>query len=252
MSPLYNAPNALSIEKRDAERRLKQIKKPVAADRASYTIHTPPSTVGEKFWTVKEVVTKCNRCQRSPVKGRKYSANNDMDPGKVVPDCLMDLTDIEEQLISLTRPVIHNYPPQHSNNPPKAQPRRPRDLDIVIIRQTAVDLTRHIDFKVRKMPIRDALHYLCANNPQYQNVEIDEDLIANLPDNGFIAEDLVLLETESTHQAEVVPAPGPSQSAEDATDEHEKQADVLGGVLDLADAQRSLLLSTTCYKDALK
>lgn len=35
----------------------------------------------EKFWTVKQDNTKCDRCQRSTAKGMKYSAENDMDPG---------------------------------------------------------------------------------------------------------------------------------------------------------------------------
>ncbi|KZT38693.1 hypothetical protein SISSUDRAFT_1061732 [Sistotremastrum suecicum HHB10207 ss-3] len=134
----------------------------------------------EKFWTFKEDSTKYNHCQRSPLKGRKYLADNDMDPGNVVPDCLKDLTDIEEQLISLTRPVIQvryvkggqiryqdhisnfvqhveELPPQ-LNNLPQQLPRRPRDLNIVIIRHSGVDLARQIDFKVRKTHIQDALH----------------------------------------------------------------------------------------------
>lgn len=179
--------------------------------------------------------------------------------GKDVPDCLKDLTDLEEQMISLTKSVIQvryirggqiryqdhvcnfvqhveELPPQ-LDNLPQHLPRRPSDLDIVLIRHTGVDLSRHIDFKVRKTHIRDALHYLCQNNPQYCDVVIDDDRIEALPDDGSIVNEITTIESQGTHRPETLLAPGPSQSVGNADDEPEDQIDMHGGVLNLTDDQ---------------
>lgn len=131
---------------------------------------------------------------------------------------------------------VEELPPQ-LNQPAQRLPRRPRDLDIVIIRHSDADLTRHIDFKVRKAHIRNALLYLYENNPQYREIQIDEEFLETLPDEGSIADQLTVLESQGNHQPEVVPAPGPSESAGDAEDELDEQTDVLGGVLNLTDDQ---------------
>lgn len=65
-------------------------------------------------------------------------------------------------------------------------PRLPEDTDLVIIRRDDVDMSRHIDFTVRRQKVLDALEYKIAHDPAYADLEIDQDALMSLPENGSV------------------------------------------------------------------
>jgi NAD-dependent DNA ligase len=49
-------------------------------------------------------------------------------------------------------------------------PRLPDDTDIVVIRKEDVDLSRHVDFTVRRAKVKAALKYKIAHDPSYADL----------------------------------------------------------------------------------
>ena len=120
-----------------------------------------------------------------------------MDPG-VVPPELKRLSYVEEQLIARIHPVVSVYKirghqfgyrgnvinfAQNVNELARALPHRIRDLSsIIAVRQQRAD--GHVDFRVRAGMVRAALLWLREYNTFYANIELSEDNMALLPEDG--------------------------------------------------------------------
>ncbi|CAB4427789.1 unnamed protein product [Rhizophagus irregularis] len=113
---------------------------------------------------------ECHRCHNDKKTPKKFSADNNMDPGEV-PDELQGLTDIEEMLIAQVFTVMSVY--------------RLRDI-LVVRRESANDTSGFRDFTVRREKIAKALYWLKANNPYYEDIIIDDEILKSLPQNGSI------------------------------------------------------------------
>ena len=67
----------------------------------------------------------------------------------------------------------------------KSLPRLPSTLDIIIFRQID-NTTKHKDFTVRRSHVLNALQWLINNNIYYRDINIDLNVISNLPENDTI------------------------------------------------------------------
>ncbi|KAE8752107.1 hypothetical protein FOCC_FOCC001269 [Frankliniella occidentalis] len=128
---------------------------------------------------------------------KKFTAENMMDPGEV-PDALRALTFVEQQLIARVHPVVCVYKirghqmgysgnvisfPQNVNELARSLPHRVQDLtSVVAVRMR--DSSGHVDFRVRSGVVRAALVWLRENNPHYANIDLNEDNLALLPEDG--------------------------------------------------------------------
>jgi len=128
-----------------------------------------------------------------------YSHLNNMDPG-IVPEELRDLTHVEEQLIARTHTQlsvhsIRGQQLQYSGNVisfsqnvssfAKILPHRIEDLPEIIIVRTGNNV-RHTDFRVRSHKVRNALNFLKLNHKFYEDVELSEDNLTSLPEDGNV------------------------------------------------------------------
>ena len=145
----------------------------------------------------------CRRCFTEKKHPKKFSADNNMDPGDV-PDELKGLTEIEEMLIAQVFIVMTVYRlrggqtgyrgniinfPQDIKEFTKRLPRHPSTLDVLVIRrQSANDSTAFRDFNVRRSKVGNALVWLKAHNRYYEDIVIDEEILQSLPVNGSIAD----------------------------------------------------------------
>ena len=66
-------------------------------------------------------------------------------------------------------------------------PRRPRDLDVIIVRKEGVS-DSYKDFKVRRSVVLEALQWLVANNIYYHNICIDASIVSELPEDGELSD----------------------------------------------------------------
>jgi hypothetical protein len=215
----------------------------------------------------------CSRDKEDPV--RKWSAENGVHPGIYcfstskyniwlicclilaldIPPCLKGLTDMEEMLISRVKVCMQvrwtkgrqlcyqdhivNF---HQDITQIAQklPRLPEDTDIVIIRKEDVDMSRHVDFIVRRAKIKAALEYKIAHDPEYADLTLDEEVIAQLPDGGSVVDRLPFcIEGRQDGGGAAMPA-GPDDAAAAAgVDDIENDNDqYVGGVVDLGNHER--------------
>ncbi|CAG8662210.1 32286_t:CDS:2, partial [Gigaspora margarita] len=71
-------------------------------------VHKLCPTCNEHFPSIKLVQGECHHCYNDKNIPKKFSAENNMDPGDV-PKELQGLTEIEEMLIAQTFPVISEY-----------------------------------------------------------------------------------------------------------------------------------------------
>ena len=153
----------------------------------------------------------CTRCKRDKSNPKRYSKENDMDPGKV-PACLQKLTQIEEMLIARACPIMCVYRkhggqrgykghvinlPQHIQGFLDKLPSNVSDLPILIVRRHGSD-NSHADFRVRRECVLSALQWLMLNNPCYSNITIDHNALQLLPEDGVPDN---LLTTEEHHDA---------------------------------------------------
>ncbi|CAG8792226.1 10852_t:CDS:2, partial [Gigaspora rosea] len=111
----------------------------------------------EYFPSVVLVKGMCRRCYSEKILPKKFSAENNMDPGEI-PHELEGLTEIEEMLIAQVFTVI--------------------------------------DFKVRRNIVANALHWLKANNRYYVDITIDNEVLESLPQEGYIDNQLLHLQTD--------------------------------------------------------
>ncbi|CAB4027447.1 Hypothetical predicted protein, partial [Paramuricea clavata] len=102
----------------------------------------------------------CYRCKRDKKSPKKFSAENDMDPG-TVPEQLRDIQSFLNRL-----------------------PSRMANLPVLIVRKHGAEDT-HQDFTVRRHKVLEAVLWLKTNNPFFKNIEIDRDVIQSLPENGI-------------------------------------------------------------------
>ena len=143
----------------------------------------------------------CTRCNRDKGQPKRFSAENDMDPGPV-PECLKNLSQIEEMLIANACPIMciyrkhggqRGYKGHVINFPQNVQtfldklPRCTHELPILIVHRQAAENT-HRDFQVRRDRVLAALQWLKLNNLCYSDITIDLDSIANLPIDGVPTE----------------------------------------------------------------
>ncbi|KAI0690491.1 hypothetical protein BC835DRAFT_1212865, partial [Cytidiella melzeri] len=204
---------------------------------------------------------RCRNDKRGPAK--KFSDENGMNPASVRPLCLQNLTKMEEMLISPVLPIMQvrytkgrqlcyrdhvvNFPQDISAIAAKL-PRLPEETDTVIIRRDSLDMSRHIDFIVRRDKVRAALEYKIAHDPNYASFVIDKGNLSQLPQNGSVVHRISTCPIRSTQTNNHLQAPGPAEAAgdivddiddinfEDVDDNHEQRHN---GVLNLGTAGRS-------------
>lgn len=165
---------------------------------------------------------ECVRCSKDRTTPKRYSAANNMDPGPV-PSQLQNLTQVEEMLISAVLPIMTLYRlpqgqygysghvvnlPQDISSFARTLPRHPQDLDVIVIRRESGQ--SHRDFRVRRSVVLRALQWLVANNTYYCNITINNEVLAQLPEDGDLSGlHSIVLSTNSedrdTSQAEADP-----------------------------------------------
>jgi ATP-dependent DNA helicase PIF1 len=79
-------------------------------------------------------------------------------------------------------------------------PRNPSSLDALIVRHHSTNGSAFRDFCVRRKKITQALHWLKINNIFYRNIDIDENILQSLPENGSIANQLPQLTGDETEK----------------------------------------------------
>ncbi len=123
-------------------------------------------TVCKEAWPTRQNLASevfiCYRCKRDKKSPKKFSAENDMDPG-TVPEQLRGLTQVEEMLISRVCPIMRVYRkhggqrgykghvlnlPQDIQSFLNRLPSRVADLPVLIVRRHGAEDT-HRDFTVR-------------------------------------------------------------------------------------------------------
>jgi hypothetical protein len=115
-------------------------------------------------------------------------------------------------------------------------PRLPDTIDIVIIRKEDVDLTRHVDFIVRREKIKAALQYKIAHDPNYSDLIIDNDVLQELPENGSVANRIPSCRDNRQDELPLPAGPGSAATGGEPDDEDDLR---VGGVVDVADQERS-------------
>ena len=115
-------------------------------------------------------------------------------------------------------------------------PRLPEETDIVIIRKEDVDLSRHVDFTVRRDKVKAALQYKIRHDPAYADLTIDYDALNGLPKNGSVADRLPVCREGRQDGGAEMPV-GPHAAA--GNEEEDDFGDVaVGGILDLGNPER--------------
>jgi hypothetical protein len=165
---------------------------------------------GRSFIAVKE-----KSCGRSCT---RFSKENNMDPG-IVPTELSDLTYLEQQLIARIHPVVSVYKirghqlgyhghvinfPQNIKDFATKLPHLIPDLTSVLavrMKNQQSDASFSIvDFHVRAQKVKDALIWLKANNRYYRDIEISNENLALLPEDGNMMSSVRSL-SEEHHEA---------------------------------------------------
>ncbi len=162
-------------------------------------------TICKEAWPTRQNLRSqtysCYRCKRDKKSPKKFSAENDMDPG-IVPVQLKGLTHVEEMLISRVCPIMRVYRkhggqrgykghvlnlPQDVQSFLNRLPSQVADLPVMVVRRHGADDT-HKDFTVRRHRVLGALLWLKTNNPFFKDNEIDRQVIQSLPENGVADE----------------------------------------------------------------
>lgn len=136
-----------------------------------------------------------------------YSIRNNMYPGEV-PDCLKELTLMEQIIISPVKPYIHVFYlksggqygynnqvisfNQDINQLLLELPRALSSLsDCVIFRNSSNSPTGFNDIRVRRQRIKNALEFLLANHKYFINrIRMNENILNQYPENGTIEDHL--------------------------------------------------------------
>ncbi|CAB3993600.1 Hypothetical predicted protein, partial [Paramuricea clavata] len=121
-------------------------------------------TICKEAWPTRQNLTSelyiCYRCKRDKKSPKKFSAENDMDPG-IVPEQLRDIQSFLNRL-----------------------PSRVADLPVLIVRRHGAENT-HRDFTVRRHRVLESVFWMKTNNSFFKDIEIDRDIILSLPENGI-------------------------------------------------------------------
>ena len=73
-------------------------------------------------------------------------------------------------------------------------PRYPKDLSVVVVKMKGKD-NSFKDVRVRRQNVADALQWLVTNNPHYKDINMNQDCLNSLPEDG-VPYDLLSVETE--------------------------------------------------------
>ena len=165
----------------------------------------------------KEYSMICTTCKRNENKikagqmtVRMFSYENGMDPFpchklNTLKDFPSSLTQIEEMIIALASPVMSVYRirqnikyrghcvtiPQDVYEFARKLPLLPSEAPCIIVRRYSYkEHNEYKDFRVRKHIIAKALEWLTLNNVLYQNIMIDNKRLAQLPEDGFVSNDI--------------------------------------------------------------
>ncbi|VDI81413.1 Hypothetical predicted protein [Mytilus galloprovincialis] len=165
----------------------------------SYTIDVC-SVCFERKINLKKKNSVCERCFKDKVVIKMFSTENNMNPGEV-PLELANLSVVEEQLISRISPCINIHMlkhggiaanghcvafPQEVNEPGKILPKLPSEVNIIIrVRKIGKNDTSK-EFNVRRQKVQIALIWLKKNNPAFSDIEISEERLNLLPEDGQI------------------------------------------------------------------
>ncbi|XP_015793934.1 uncharacterized protein LOC107370453 [Tetranychus urticae] len=149
----------------------------------------------------------CNKCVKNP---DLYTDANFMDP-REQPEVLKNLTMVEEMLIAKVHPVVRLYKikgqqfaysghvvnfEQDITNLHTKLPVNPKDLrGIIIVNRDTPDGIA--SFQVRSSKVREALCWLKRNHMYYHDIEIDDEQLSQLPENGNIMQLLPNLNRDS-------------------------------------------------------
>lgn len=116
-------------------------------------------------------------------------------------------------------------------------PHLPEEIDIVIIRKENVDLSRHIDFIVRRDKVKAALEYKIGHDPEYADLTIDQDALGSLPENGSVANRLPTCREGRQDGVAAMPVGPDAAAGMEEAGGNDDQFDV-GGILDLGNPER--------------
>ena len=151
----------------------------------------------------------CTNCLRDKQVPKKFSKENYMKPSSV-PKELQGLTKIEEMLIARPLPIMRVFVkpggqrgysghcinlPQDVKELANSLPRYPKDIPFILIKMTGKDNSCK-EVTVRRHKVEGALHWLTLHNPQYKDVNVDQDNLNCLPDDG-VPSQLPTFETKS-------------------------------------------------------
>lgn len=173
----------------------------------SLRMHITQCRICFKAWPVKETSRKdkdyymCTRCLRDKGLPKKFSFANNMVPCPVPPE-LQDLSQCEEMLIARAFPVMQVYLkpkygtvsykghcitlPHNVQNIASILPHTTDDIPVVVFTAKGLNNTE-AHFRVRRMRVLNALHWLKNNNPLYQDITIDLTRVELLPEDDFIS-----------------------------------------------------------------
>jgi signal recognition particle subunit SEC65 len=163
----------------------------------------------------------CKRCFRDREPIKMFSSENNMDPGNT-PQELMDLTMVEQQLISKISPCINVHMlkhggiassghcvtfPQEVNEPGQIFPRLPQEIQIIRVRKQGKNNTSK-EFRVRRFKVQHALVWLKSNNPAFSDIIISQERLEALPTDGEIENiNTVEYAPDTVHGSDKGPAP---------------------------------------------
>ncbi|CAG8808768.1 20338_t:CDS:2, partial [Gigaspora rosea] len=143
----------------------------------------------KEFPSITLVVGECRRCYNKKTLPKKFSFDNNMDPGEV-PEELQELTEIEEMLIAQVFSVVVVYR-LHVEEFTTRLPWHPSSLNMLIIcQQSDKDPIAFRDFKIRRNKVAHILHWLKVNNNYYSEITINNENLQSLPEDGFIDDQL--------------------------------------------------------------
>ena len=171
----------------------------------------------------------CNRCHRDKSIPKLFSSQNNAIPGPV-PECLSQLSVVEEMLIAQIAPMMQTYVlpfgqygyrghvlnlPQDIQSLATSLPRTGKSVGVIVVRRKGKN-DANKDFCVRRDRVQEALLWLRRNNRYYSNIRIDYAALNALPDDGPLP-DLQVIEDDDLIQ--------PADAADDITDTADVNAD---------------------------
>ncbi|EIW68980.1 hypothetical protein TREMEDRAFT_62696 [Tremella mesenterica DSM 1558] len=179
------------------------------------------------------------RCRANPA---KWTAENNMDPGKSLQELCQDAgmvvpetpSQVEEMLLSPYHVLLqtwrvgggqtkyggHTCLYVHDRGRFLSRlPLTVTELDILIIKppthqshphDSSEEFSRRPEFQVKRSRILANLHALQRFHPDYRNIQIDWDALNQLPINGSVLHQLRSVVVDNTPDTPVNPHPGPS------------------------------------------